>query len=216
MHEHDDYDASSGNGDYVEVSSEGESYQLDAEYDLDHDGVDDSAVVGHADGSSTTYSDTDGDGDADFQVTVDGHGHVTDQERHDEGTDTWVGMNGHADGDVGHTGDTAAHVDSASHTDTSSDHVMVDTGRGEVDAGEARYDLDGDGVNDTAVVTDEDGDRMYLTDVDGDGSADVATEVDADGNVVVYTESGADGDWEVAEAGHVDAQGNLDVDYTAR
>jgi hypothetical protein len=52
--------------------------------------------------------------------------------------------------------------------------------------------------------------------VDGDGSADVATEVDADGNVVVYTESGADGDWEVAEAGHVDAHGNLDVDYTAR
>jgi hypothetical protein len=208
MHEHDDYDASSGNGDYVEVSSEGESYHLDAEYDLDHDGVDDSAVVGHADGSSTTYSDTDHDGDADFQVTVDASGHVTDQERHDESSDTWVGMNDSA---------------STSHTDTGADtvqadneHVMVDTGRGEVDAGEARYDLDGDGVNDTAVVTDADGDRMYLSDVDGDGSADVATEVDADGNVVVYTESGADGDWEVAEAGHVDAHGNLDVDYTAR
>lgn len=204
MHEHDDYDASSGNGEYVEVSSEGESYHLDAEYDLDHDGAADSAVVGHADGSSTTYSDTDGDGDADYKVTVDGHGHVTDQERHDESSDTWVGM-----GDSAHTGD-------ADTVQADGEHVMVDTGRGEVDAGEARYDLDGDGVKDTAVVTDADGDRMYLSDVDGDGNADVATEVDTDGNVVVYTESGDDGDWEVAEAGHVDAQGNLDVDYTAR
>jgi hypothetical protein len=205
MHEHDDYDAASSNdGDYVEVSSQGETYELDAQYDLDHDGVDDSAVVGHADGSSTTYTDTDGDGDADYKVTVNDEGQVTDQERHDESSDTWVGMN------------EDAHAENADTAAADGEHVMVDTGHGEVDAGAARYDVDNDGVKDTAVVTDEDGDRMYLTDVDGDGEADVATEVDVDGNVVVYTESGADGDWEVAEAGHVDAQGNLEVDYTRR
>lgn len=209
MYEHDVEDVSTNDGgDYIEVSSGGDDFHLDADYDSDHDGVNDSAVVASDDGSTTTYTDTDGDGDADYRVTVDADGDVVDAERHDEGSDRWV--------DAGAGNHEQHPTDDDTNTVRSNEHISVDTGDGEVDAGEARYDVDGDGVNDTAVVTDGEGNSTYVTDFDGDGDADAAATVDEDGNVVVYTESGDDGDWEVAEAGHLDSSGNYEQDYQAK
>lgn len=75
------------------------------------------------------------------------------------------------------------------------DELTVDIG-GEEYVVEENVDFDGDGDNDTAVVTTEDGGAIAFADTDGDGVADVAVEYDANGDIVVgaeYDES--TGEW---------------------
>jgi hypothetical protein len=76
------------------------------------------------------------------------------------------------------------------------DELTVDIG-GEEYVVEENVDFDGDGHNDTAVVTTEDGGAIAFADTDGDGVADVAVEYDANGDIVVgaeYDES--TGEWQ--------------------
>jgi hypothetical protein len=81
----------------------------------------------------------------------------------------------------------------------------------DVDAGPANYDTDGDGTNDTAVVTDADGTTYAFTDADGDGSADTAVVIEADGDVTVAEHTGQD-EWTVTEEGHINADGTYESD----
>ncbi len=69
---------------------------------------------------------------------------------------------------------------------------------------EENVDFDGDGANDTAVVTTEDGGAIAFADTDGDGVADVAVEYDANGDIVVgaeYDES--TGEWQEEDPEHL-------------
>jgi hypothetical protein len=76
----------------------------------------------------------------------------------------------------------------------------------DVDAGPATYDTDADGVNDTVVVTDEDGTTYAFTDTDQDGEADQAVIIESDGDVTVAEHTGED-EWTTTEEGHIDSSG---------
>lgn len=94
------------------------------------------------------------------------------------------------------------------------DHLSVDTPFGPYDAGSATYDTDGDGRNDTVVVTGSVGSSVLFTDIDGDGSADAATEITGQGRVTVSEHVG-DGQWTVVEHGRLGADG-VDEGTSAR
>lgn len=72
--------------------------------------------------------------------------------------------------------------------------ITVHSPDGELDAGPATSDTDGDGTPDTVLVTDPVGDTVLYTDADGDGVADLSTEITAGGQVVVSEHTG-DGQW---------------------
>ena len=84
------------------------------------------------------------------------------------------------------------------------DHISVDTPFGSYDAGLSTYDTDGDGRNDTVMVTDLLSGSVLYTDADGDGSADVATEITSGGRIIVSEHVG-DGQWTVVEQSQLDA-----------
>lgn len=46
----------------ITVTVEGEQYAAEVNFDIDDDGVDDTAIVEHADGSGQAFIDDDGDG----------------------------------------------------------------------------------------------------------------------------------------------------------
>ena len=77
-----------GGGEHIEVSAGGRSARVEADYDLDHDGRDETAVVRGADGTRIAFSDTDGDGDADRARVYDADGRLVGTASYDDGT--WV------------------------------------------------------------------------------------------------------------------------------
>jgi hypothetical protein len=80
----------SGGGEHIEVNVGGRSAQVDAGYDLDHDGRDETAVVQGPDGTKIAFSDTDGDGDADKAAVFDVDGKLVGTASYNEGSGTWV------------------------------------------------------------------------------------------------------------------------------
>ncbi|ACU98851.1 DUF6802 family protein [Saccharomonospora viridis] len=170
-----------GTSDELLITVEGEQYAAELNLDIDEDGVADTAVIEHADGTVQAFVDEDGDGEADVYLVLDEQRNVTVYAEYDEATGDWVGGEpaGGADPEVqASTGDT----------------ITAELPGGEVEVGPATVDTDEDGVNDTAVVTAEDGTTLVFTDVDGDGNADVAVEIDDSGNAVTYEHTG-DGEW---------------------
>ncbi|GGP39085.1 DUF6802 family protein [Saccharothrix coeruleofusca] len=180
-------------GGELKVTVEDEEYTAEASYDLDGDGVEDSAVVETDDGGHLAFSDTDGDGDADLMSTFDAKGDLVGQARFDESSGEWV--------EVGPSDDRGEQ------TNTSDEQaVVVKTEDGSQQVGPATEDSDGDGRADTAVVQDDEGDTWLFTDADGDGVADLATEITRQGEVTV-TEHTGDGEWTTVEHGQIDSEG---------
>ena len=171
-----------------------EEYQADATVDHDADGIDDTALVAHDDGSSQAITDVDGDGHADRLTDIDAHGVTIKEVWYDAATGEWV----ESSGSVGD-----------GHAMTGPGRLGVETPLGTRDLGPAGYDTDGDGVHDTVVVTGPAGGSVLYTDVDGDGSADVATEITSDGRVTVSEHAG-DGQWTVVERGRIVPDGSYE------
>src|SRR6476469_8287803 len=197
----DDGSTDSSHHDEMEVEVDGETYTAEENYDMDGDGANDTAVV-ETEGGYLGFEDSDGDGTADIAVEYDEDGNPVAAPEYDESSGEWeqtdvenlpepVGGDGTADGATG-----------------SSEDITVDVeGVEDVDAGPATYDTDGDGTNDTAVVTDTDGTTYAFTDTDGDGQADEAVVLEAEGDVTVAAHTGDD-EWTTEETGHIDEQGN--------
>jgi hypothetical protein len=170
--------------DAMTVHVDGQEYQAEVNFDSDHDGVSDTAIVEHDDGSAQAFIDSDHDGTADHYAVLDSTGHVVDQAVYDEASGAWV-----ESGD-GHPGGT----DSSGQDDSTTGHIHADLPDGEVDAGVATIDTDHDGHNDTAVVDTKSGGTIAFTDTNGDGEADVAVQIDADGTTTTFDHTGA-GEW---------------------
>ena len=183
------------------ITVEGEDYQAEATVDLDEDGLDDTAVVETDDGA-IAFTDTDSDGQADLMTRLDADGEIVGQARFDEATGDWVQV----DPDEVELDEQAAGTGDATMT--------VDTPDGEVEVGAPTHDTDADGVADSVVVRDTDGDAMIFTDADEDGDADYATEITDDGRVTISEHTG-DGEWSVIERGHLDDDGAYQRDKTA-
>ncbi len=190
-----------GTSDDMLITVEGEEYSAEINFDMDEDGVADTAVIQHEDGSLQAFVDEDGDGDADAYLAVDASGQTTAFAEYDDASGDWVGEAGDVSGGASAGGDGAD-------TQASTGGVITaDLGDGEVEVGSATVDTDQNGVNDTAVVTTDDGTTLAFTDTDGDGEADVAVEIDSHGNAVTYEHSG-DGEWvEVDSVGPTGADG---------
>ncbi|HET9144310.1 DUF6802 family protein [Actinophytocola sp.] len=214
-------EADSGN-DELTVEMDGESYEVEENEDFDRDGHNDTAVVETEDGY-IAFADTDGDGTADVAVEFDQDGNVVAGAEYDEASGEWVEEDVKSlptpSGDGADEGDSGRDRQ-ASDTDDKNDRetddrdsgtITVDTPNGEVTAGEAEYDTDGDGVKDTAIVTDDDGTTYAFTDTDHDGTADTAVVIEADGDVTVAENTGGD-DWKVVEEGHLNPDGTYESD----
>lgn len=188
-----DADAGAGDGEMT-VTVDGEEYTADVNYDMDHDGVDDTAVIETADGGGQAFVDTDHDGSADEYVVLDEQGDVTQHATYDDASGDWVDAGGHG-GDT-HTTDSQT---------SSGGTINADLPNGDVQVGAATVDTDHDGVNDTAVVEDDQGNTIGFTDADGDGQADVAVVISPTGDSTVYEHTG-DGQW--TESTHTGAAGD--------
>ncbi|WP_051385466.1 hypothetical protein [Actinokineospora inagensis] len=230
-----DTSADEAHHDELTVEVNGEEYEVQENYDYDQDGHNDTAVVQTEDGY-LAFTDTDGDGHADTAVELDDQGNVTAAAEYDATSGEWTEADpgsvhnpagdgtddhghstghttdhtgGHTADQTGHTGDDSTH---GTHTTAAGhDEITVDTKDGEMSAGTAEYDADGDGKNDTAVVTDEQGNTYAFTDSDGDGHADEAVVIQADGDVTV-AEHGTDAEWTTVETGHIGADGSYESD----
>jgi hypothetical protein len=231
-----------GGDDTLTVEVDGETYEVEENYDFDGDHQNDTAIVETQDGY-IAFADTDHDGTADVAVEFDQDGNVVAGAEYDESTHEWTEEDvsklptptgGGADDagshhtGGGHTSDTSSHgsdhrtSDAHDSRDDDKQHsgggrgsgnedMTVNTPKGEFDAGQANYDSDNDGTNDTAIVTDADGTTYAFTDVDGDGDADQAVVIEADGDVTVAENKGGD-EWEVTETGHIDSHGDYEPD----
>ncbi|SDC85831.1 hypothetical protein [Actinokineospora iranica] len=208
--------------DELTVEVGGEEYEVEENYDYDQDGHNDTAVVQTEDGYMA-FTDTDGDGTADTMVELDEEGNVTAAAEYDETSGEWTEAdpssveNPSGDGADSGTASTGSDDDSTAGDDTASgtggETITVDTKDGDVTAGEAEYDADGDGTNDTAVVTDDEGNTYAFTDVDGDGEADQAVVIEADGDVTVAEHTGED-EWTTVETGHINSDGTYESEGT--
>lgn len=178
----------------LKVTVEDEEYTAEATYDLNDDGIDESAVVETDDGGHLAFSDTDGDGDADLMSTFDKDGELVGQARFDERSGEWITVDPGDD----HTQQTNSNAGRT---------ITVDVEGGpDQNVGPATEDTDGDGRADTAVVKDGDGDTWLFTDSDGDGKADIATEITAAGEVTMSKHTGDD-EWTEVEHGKIDSTG---------
>jgi hypothetical protein len=83
-------DTGTASGEQIEVTVGGQSAQVAASYDLDHDGHDETAIVQGPDGTKIAFSDTDGDGDADKAAVYDAAGKLVGTATYNEGSGTWV------------------------------------------------------------------------------------------------------------------------------
>ncbi|OZM71373.1 hypothetical protein CFN78_19600 [Amycolatopsis antarctica] len=193
--------------DEMTVTIEGEEYALETSVDLDDDGVEETGVVETEDGM-LAFSDSDGDGEADLVAEFDAQGNVVTMAEYDEASGEWREVEEPGTGGPTSTPDS---------TDTGSAAPMTaDLPEGEVQVGPATVDTDNDGVNDTAVVQDADGNTIGFTDVNGDGEADTAVVIDAQGNSTTLEHTG-DGEWtETGSAGtHGVASNGSEADDSA-
>ncbi|PXY34725.1 hypothetical protein DI005_01995 [Prauserella sp. PE36] len=176
-----------GTSDEMTITVEGEDYSADVNFDINEDGVEDTAVIEHADGSGQAFVDNDGDGEADEYIALDAQGEVVAHAEYDQASGEWVSID-----PGGHGGDSTDTQTGAGGT------ITADMPEGDVEVGPATVDTNEDGVNDTAVVEDGSGNTIAFTDVDGDGQADVAVVIGPDGESTVLEHTG-DGEW--TEAG---------------
>ncbi|MFF0148576.1 hypothetical protein ATK36_3493 [Amycolatopsis sulphurea] len=180
----DESGGSDANGpEAMTVHVEGQEYQAEVNYDADHDGVADTAVVEHGDGTAQAFLDTDHDGVADRYEVLGASGQVQDQAVYDEASGSWVESGGHSGG-----------TDAPAQNTSAGGHIHADLPGGGVDAGAASIDTDHDGHNDTVVVETKSGGTIAFTDTDGDGAADVAVEIGSDGSTSTYEHTGP-GQW---------------------
>lgn len=223
--DYSDDSADTAGQDDLTVEIDGEEYHAEENVDLDQDGQNDTAVVETGDGY-LAFADTDGDGTADVAVEYDSEGNPIAGAEYDESTGEWTEEDveslptptgdgaDDADGSGTDTTDTTDTTGTTDTTDTSGDSMTVDMPGEDVDAGPATYDTDGDGRNDTSVVTDADGTTYAFTDTDGDNEADQAVIIESDGDVTVAEHTGED-EWTTVEEGHIDAEGNYESDSTS-
>ncbi|QUQ70105.1 hypothetical protein [Kutzneria sp. CA-103260] len=184
-------DNSGADGHELKIEVDGHEYTEEATESLHHDGTMDTADVDGDDGGHTAYTDTDHDGTADLATRYDAEGHVVGESHYDAATGQWNQSAGSA-----------------------SSGMTVDTAQGEQNVGPATADTDGDGTNDTAVVTDAEGNTFLYTDTNGDGKADYAMEIAANGQVTISEHTG-DHQWTQIEHGHLDGSGNYQKDSDA-
>jgi hypothetical protein len=219
-------DTSTATGDdELTVEIDGEEYVAEENVDLDQDGQNDTAVVETEDGY-LAFADTDGDGTADVAVQYDEDGNPIAGAEYDETTGEWTEEDvaslptptGDGADDADGSGTDSTDTGSTDYSDDSSstggESITVDMPGEDVDAGPATYDTDGDGTNDTSVVTDADGTTYAFTDVDGDGEADQAVIIESDGDVTVAEHTGED-EWTTTEEGHIDSSGEYVPDSGA-
>lgn len=229
-----------GGDDQLTVEVDGETYEVEENYDFDRDGENDTAIVETDDGY-IAFADTDNDGTADVAVEFDKDGNVVAGAEYDESSGEWkeedvnslptptgggaddstggTHHTGGSDSDGGKTGSDHKANDSSDDDDRNTggrhgsggEDITVETPKGEFDAGQAEYDSNNDGTNDTAIVTDKDGTTYAFTDSDGDGDADQAVVIEADGDVTVAENKGGD-EWEVTEKGHLNSDGTYESD----
>lgn len=211
--------------DELAVEIDGEEYVAEENYDMDGDGANDTAVVETEDGY-LAFADTDGDGTADVAVQYDEDGNVVAGAEYDETTGEWTAEEvetlptptgdgaDDADGSGSDTTDTSSTDDYDDSSSTDGENITVDLPGEDVDAGPATYDTDGDGENDTAVVTDADGTTYAFTDTDGDGEADQAVIIESDGDVTVAEHTGED-EWTTTEEGHINEDGSYEAETTS-
>ncbi|MGA6163039.1 DUF6802 family protein [Amycolatopsis magusensis] len=184
--------------DEMTVTVDGEEYTADVNFDMNEDGVNDTATIETEDGGVQAFVDTDADGDADEFIELDAQGEVVSHAAYDEASGDWI--------DVGSGSTTGDDTDPGTQTG-SEGGITADLPEGEVEVGPATVDTDNDGVNDTAVVEDSSGNTIGFTDVDGDGEADLAVVIDPSGESTVYEHTG-DGEWtESTTSGAVGAVG---------
>ena len=180
-------DNSGADGHELKIEVDGHEYTDEATESYHHDGTMDTADVDGDDGGHTAYTDTDHDGTADLATRYDADGHVVGETHFDAASGQW------------------------SQASTGGAGMTVDTEQGERNVGPATADTDGDGTNDTAVVTDAEGNTLLYTDADGDGKADYAMEIAANGQVTISQHTG-DHQWTQIEHGHLDGSGNYQKD----
>ena len=185
-------------GSELTVTIDGEDYTFEATEDLDGDG-DGDAVVERGPEGTVAFVDTDDDGKADLMVEADKDGNVTFAAEYDADTGAWT----EADTEGQQLG--GARADDGS--------ITVHTPDGTLNVGPAEYDMNSDGTNDTAIVTDPDGATQVYVDTDGDGLADESVLIAADGAVTV-SEEVADGEWQVTQTGQLNPDGSIELDQS--
>lgn len=186
-------DNGGADGHELKIEVDGHEYTAEETESLHHDGTMDTADVDGDDGGHTAYTDTDHDGTADLATKYDAEGHVVGEAHYDAASGQWSqSSSGGAGGGT----------------------ITVDTDHGEQNVGPATADTTGSGHNDTAVVTDADGNTIMYQDVDGDGKADYAMEIAADGQVTISEHTG-EHQWTEIEHGHLDGSGNYQKDQTS-
>lgn len=181
-------DNGGADGHELKIEVDGHEYTAEETESYHHDGVMDTAEVDGDDGGHVDYTDTDHDGTADLATKYDADGHVVSTSHYDAGTGQWT----QASAGGGET-------------------ITVDTEHGEQNVGPATADTTGSGHNDTAVVTDAEGNTVLYTDTDGDGKADYAMEIDANGQVTISEHTG-EHQWTQIEHGHLDDSGKYQKD----
>ncbi|MDR7302127.1 DUF6802 family protein [Haloactinomyces albus] len=197
-------DTGAGDGD-IRVTVEGEEYTAEANYDLDGNGIDETAAMMTED-HFVAYTDQDADGAADIMRTVDSEGTVVARARYEEAAGHWVSerpqQRSQQQSQQPHRQQPA---DDEPPGQAGAGSMTVDTPQGDRRIGPPTEDTDNDGRPDTAIVHTGSG-RLMVTDVDGDGSADQVVEISDTGEVTVVQHTG-DGQWAVVEDGRVDRAG---------
>lgn len=178
----------------VTVTVEGQDYEVEKNIDLDGDGDVDAALVDNPDGTRSAYIDDDADGDADSYVEVDERGNVLAEARFDERSGRWIAVDPSAPAGPEHTS-----TDTQTSDTSTGGSMTADMPQGEIEVGPPTIDTNDDGVNDTAVTEDAEGNTFYFTDANADGEADYVVVVEADGSTVALEHTG-DGAWEPVEA----------------
>ncbi|MFB9906663.1 hypothetical protein [Allokutzneria oryzae] len=180
----------------IKVSVDGDEYTAEATSDMNHDGIDDTAMVETDDGY-LSFTDTDGDGQADVMRTLSSKGDVVGSAKFDAATGEWVsdqkgggrspeerqGLYGAGSGMVVHAADGDHRVEGQ----------LVDTNN--------------DGKGDTITVTDDQGNTVIYADTDGDGDAELSTTITKDGQVIVR-ENTKGSDWVVVDQDKLGAVGD--------
>lgn len=187
------------------VSVDGEDYTTDMNADADADGTSDSAVVAQEDGSARVYHDSDGDAKADVYAEVDEQGNVTAQAQFDESSGEWVAVDPNSD--IG-SEEASAEEPTDSPEDepsTSGENMEVTLPGGKSEQlPPPSVDTNDDGVPDTTVAKDNEGNTIYFTDADGDGEADLMVIERADGSIEAAKHEGG-GEWSEVDTSDVSA-----------
>jgi len=180
-------------------------------YDLDHDGVAETAVY-HDGTTLVQVSDSDGDGRADHMLRVaDDRTATLAVDRGDGWQTTQHGRIDEA-GDFVPDADVGQHAGVEGHGPSTGDLILTGADGSRHDLGVPDQDLDGDGVPESVAARTQDGHLLIVSDTDGDGTPDQLIEVDPETGHVVWAQPDAGGNWVQVHTGQVDADGNLVVD----